>query len=109
MLELEPKLLETTIKGLIDIKPLIRGTTLITYIVPGSMESCLVMKHLNKEMANSNNIKSKQIKQSVINALKTLKSSYENFCVKAKTPKNGLVMLAGILDRPNFDKVPYYV
>jgi peptide subunit release factor 1 (eRF1) len=90
-------------------KPNIRGTTLITYMIPGSTDIWLVTKHLNNEICTAHNIKSKQVRSSVIDALKSLLISFECFCQKGKVPKNGLVMLAGSLISPNPDEIPYYL
>jgi len=61
------------------------------------------------EIATANNIKSKQVKLSVIDALKSILGIVESYCYRGKTPKNGLVMLAGSLDSANSDLIPYYI
>ena len=85
-----------------------RGTTLITYIVPGDIDSWLVTKHLLSELATASNIKSKQTRNAVIDALKSLQNSIDSFCNKNKTPQNGLVMLSGIVSNDSADKL-YYI
>ena len=79
-------------------KPEIRGTTLITYIVSGSSDLLLASQHLSTEISTAQNIKSKQIRVSVINSLKNLQGSFKDHCKNGKIPPNGLVMLAGALD-----------
>ena len=80
---------------LANVQSEVRGTTLITYIVSGSTDLWLVRKHLEHEIATASNIKSKQTRNGVLDGLKGLLNTFENYCVKNKTPENGLVMLAG--------------
>jgi len=60
-------------------------------------------------MATAGNIKSKQVRHAVTDAIKMLLNSFENYCYKGKTPPNGLVMLAGDLDVPLQGEIPYYL
>ena len=64
----------------------------------------------------TNNVKSKQVRHAVIDALKSLNMSYEKYCHKGKTPPNGLVLLAGSICFPSAtgvatstDHIPCYV
>lgn len=86
---------ETVIRNLSLAKPEIRGTTLITYIVPGNMDARLVTEHLKDEIATANNIQSKQVRTVVLSGLKSLMNTFNHYTVKGKTPANGLVLLAG--------------
>lgn len=88
------------------VKPAIRGTTLITYIVPGNIDIWLLNKHLTKEISVTGNVKSKHVRTSVISALKTLNVSINMYCIKGKTPQNGLVMLAGKIQTDNSTTSP---
>ncbi len=60
-------------------------------------------------MAATNNVKSKQVKSTVIEALKSIAGVVDTYCHQGKTPKNGLIMLAGLLETPEADQIPYYV
>ena len=99
----------TLLSQLVEAKPEVKGTTLITYIVSGSTSLWLVCKHLTTEISTASNIKSKQVRYSVINALKSLSGSIELYCKNGKIPPNGLVMLAGSLSSPNSNEIPYYI
>lgn len=57
----------------------------------------------------TNNVKSKQVRHAVMDALKSLNMSYEKYCRKGKTPPNGLVLLAGAILAPTGDLIPSYV
>ncbi len=98
-----------TLTHLQSIKPVIRGTTLITYIVPGDMDIWLLNKHLTKEISVTGNVKSKHVRTSVVSALKALNGSINISCIKGKTPPNGLVMLAGKIQTDNLDVINQYV
>ena len=57
-------------------------------------------------------IKSKPVRFAVIEALKNLTGSFEFYCLKNKTPPNGLVMLAGVInnkDDKDDTKYKYYI
>ena len=109
--------MESTLIALQNAKSEIRGTTLITYIVPGSTDLWLANKHLSNEIATASNIKSKQVKSAVTDALKSLLGTFESYCDKNKTPPNGLVMLAGVLSssenkkdsKPNATQIECYI
>jgi peptide subunit release factor 1 (eRF1) len=101
--------IKKTIIELQHAKPAIRGTTLITYIVPGSMDMSLITKHLTTEISTASNIKSKHVRSAVTDSLKSLMGSFQNYCRNNKTPSNGLVMLAGSLIAPLAQTIPYYL
>ena len=101
--------MKDTLQNLLLTKAEIKGTTLITYIVSGSTDSWLIGKRITSEIGESSNIKCKQVKNAVIDNLKRIESNYEKYCLKGKTPKNGLVFLVGKLDNPNYEEIPYYI
>ncbi len=101
--------LKNTLQHLLFAKAEIRGTTLITYILTGLTDSWLIGKHITSEIAESVNIKCKQVRNTVIENLKKIESNYEKYCSKGKTPKNGLVCIVGKIDNPNYEEMPYYV
>jgi peptide subunit release factor 1 (eRF1) len=103
--------IEATLRNLVFAQPEIKGTTLITYIVPGSIDLWLVSEHLTSEIATAINIKSKHVRHAVHHSLKVLLNSLEDYCYKGKTPDNGLVMLAGALDLKITDQntIPCYL
>lgn len=67
------------------------GTTLITFIICGG-DTSLYKSMINSEIKSASNIKSKNVRNSVIKSLKILKSELDSY---KKIPNNGLVMLAG--------------
>lgn len=60
-------------------------------------------------MSTASNIKSKQVRHAVVDALKMLINTFESYCHKGKTPVNGLVMLAGSLASPTANLIPCYL
>ncbi len=103
--------IEPTLHNLVFAQPEIKGTTLITYIVPGSIDIWLVSDHLTSEISTAINIKSKHVRHAVHHSLKVLLNSLDDFCYKGKTPENCLVMLAGALDLKITDQntIPCYL
>ena len=77
--------------------PLIRGTTLVTYTLPSYGNIWLSIEHLENELGTAKNIKDKNVRKAVNNALKS--GIYQlKFCKKKKAPKNGLIMCSGMIE-----------
>jgi len=87
--------MELILKELVKATSFIKGTTLITYCVSGLTSIEQITKTLISEIASAQNIKSKQVRNSVITSLKMLSEHVPNHIMKGKTPSNGLVMLCG--------------
>jgi len=97
--------MESILKELAKTTSFIKGTTFITYSVTGLTDLGQITRHLVSEIASAQNIKSKQVKNSVISSLKMLLEYVPNHIVKGKTPNNGLVMLCGQIN----EKIPQYL
>ena len=74
-------------------KPAIKGTTLITYLIPSNFNLWLARQHINKELSSAQNIKSKKVRKAVISALKSIQIKLND--KKNADNKNGLIVLAG--------------
>lgn len=109
MEQTKPLFIQDTLQNLITCRPIVKGTTLITYVVSGSIDVWLISQHLKSEISSANNIKSKQVRSAVLDSLKSLMSIFEHYCPGGKTPINGLVMLSGYIDTHNSKDISYYV
>jgi peptide chain release factor subunit 1 len=70
------------------------GTSFVSLYIPPKESMTLVVGRLTQELAQAQNIKSRQTKQSVISAITSTK---EKLKLYRETPKNGLVVFCGII------------
>lgn len=69
-----------------------RGTELVSVYVPADYDLNKIATHISQEQGTATNIKSKQTRDNVINALEKI---IQHLKLYPKTPPNGLVMFAG--------------
>ena len=69
-----------------------RGTELISVYVPAGYEMSKIIKHLEDEQGTATNIKSRQTRQNVIDALEKMIRALK---ANPKTPTNGLAIFSG--------------
>ena len=70
------------------------GTSFVSLYIPPKESMTLVTGRLSSEMAQAQNIKSRQTKQSVITAIASTSSKLKLY---KDTPKNGLVIFCGVI------------
>lgn len=70
-----------------------RGTSLITMYIPGNYALSLVSDKLKCELSTASNIKSKNVRNDVITAIKSAQNSLKSYNLMA--PENGLVLCSG--------------
>lgn len=69
-----------------------RGTELVSVYVPAGYDLNKIIAHLSQEQGTASNIKSKQTRDNVINALERM---IQHLKLDPKTPQNGLAAFAG--------------
>jgi peptide chain release factor subunit 1 len=69
-----------------------RGTELVSYYIPGEYDISHLMSHLSYEYSTAQNIKDKNTRQNVMDALAKIINYLKHF---KKIPKNGLVIFCG--------------
>jgi len=69
-----------------------RGTELVSVYVPSEYDLNKIANHISQEQGTATNIKSKQTRDNVINALEKI---IQHLKLYNKTPPNGLVVFAG--------------
>lgn len=70
------------------------GTSFVSLYIPPKESMVLVTSRLGSELAQAQNIKSRQTKQSVITAITSTSSKLKLY---KDTPKNGLVIFCGVI------------
>ena len=83
-----------TILTLSQLKSASGGTSLITYYLLGNTSIWLAVEKLNNELGTAKNIKSRVVRNDVIQALKSGLYQLKNYCSQ-RTPENGLVLCSG--------------
>lgn len=68
------------------------GTTLVSLLIPEGSQISLFRQHVVKEMSEATNIKSRQTRQGVQRALRSVKSSLDGL----KTGPHGFAIYAGL-------------
>jgi peptide chain release factor subunit 1 len=71
------------------------GTELVSVYVPPNRNVSDIVNHLNSEVSEASSIKSKNTRNNVQSALKSLSSKISNY---DSIPDNGLVMFSGVID-----------
>jgi peptide subunit release factor 1 (eRF1) len=82
---------------------LVRGTTLITYLVSGRTQLSDIQTFLANERSTASSIKSGSVRKAVVSQLGTLSRAAQQLCKRGIAPDNGLVLLAG---QVSVDSVP---
>ena len=75
---------------LAEAKPLHKGTTLVTYLIPSYTDIWLYSRILNNEFGTAKNIKRKAVTGALKRAMYLIKN-YKG----TKSPENGLVLCTG--------------
>ena len=70
------------------------GTSFVSLYIPAKENIGLATQKLTQELAQAQNIKSRQTRQSVITAITSTK---EKLKLYRETPKNGLVVFCGVI------------
>ena len=76
------------------------GTSLITMYIPSEYNLWLATEFLTKEKSTVMNIKDKNVRKDATTALKSAMYQIKAYA-KPKAPKNGLVLIAGIIRDSN--------
>lgn len=85
------------IKQLSTLKSETRGTSLITLYIPSGYSLGIVTKKLASELSEGSNIKAKNVRESVLSALKSSLQSLKAYKLH-NAPENGLVLCAGVTE-----------
>ena len=70
------------------------GTSLVTYCLQGNTNIWLATQKLNEELSTASNIRNKNVRKDVEQALRQLLHQLKNYRLQ-KVPENGLVLCAG--------------
>lgn len=82
------------VEQLSELKSETRGTSLVTLLIPSGYSLAIITKKLNSELSEGSNIKSKNVREDVLTALRSSIQTIKN-CKLHMAPENGLVLCAG--------------
>lgn len=94
---IERENMETTfdiVKELSEARSNTGATTLVTLYVPGNTNLSLVSSQISTELSTSQNIKNKNVRDSVYSALKSGQQKIKSYNGH-RSPENGFVLCAG--------------
>ncbi len=87
---METNVLTTTLKNLSEMRG--EGTTLVSLLIPARSQLSLSRQHIVKEMSEASNIKSRQTRQAVQRALRSVKASLDSM---GNVASYGIALYAG--------------
>jgi len=82
------------VQELSNAKATSNGTSLVTLFIPANSAMSLVSKKLTEELSTASNIKSRQVRNDVIDALKSAMFLTKN--ADYDSGDNGLVLVSGV-------------
>lgn len=89
--------MQEIVQSLSQVSSVSNGTSLITYYLPGNTNLWLAIEKLTQEQGTASNIKSRVVRQDVQTAIRSSLQLLKTYS-DTKTPENGLVLCAGVID-----------